>query len=191
MDTGSIPVRDRKVVEMSYVRRFELFLRYNRYIDLHPTRFLIILFTPYLACILSLFLIPNEYRIKLIPIYILCSIVVIISMILRQTNITFSLTDDSKRMNERRLVFSNKWLKRGTSRFMYIKPIDNMHIDIYHYNLPDSYQVKEYQLPEFSYYKSYWGDWDLSSTIPASKEDIEKHNLSWLEAKILLGQKNG
>lgn len=175
---------------MNYARRFEFLLRYNYYIDLHPIKSLLFIFTPFVFSLSLMFIFP-DIKIYFVPAYILSSIFLIFLMIIRQTDITFSLTNDSKRMNERRLVFSNKWLKRGTSRFIYIKPIDDMHIDIYHYNLPNSYQVKEYQLPEFSYHKSYWGEWNLTSTVPASKEDIEKHNLSWLEAKILLGQENG
>jgi len=175
---------------MNYARRFEFLLRYNYFIDLHPFRFLLIILTPYVVCILSLFLLPIEYRTALIPVYIICSFGIIFPMILRQTNITFSLTNDSKRMNDRRSVFLNKWLKRGRTRYMYIKPMDDIYIHIYSYNPPGSYQVKEYQLPEIFYYKSYWGEWDLASTIPASEKEIKEHNLIWLEAKILLGKQN-
>ncbi len=175
---------------MKYAKKYELLLRYNYFIDLHPIKAMIIIFIPYLISLSTMFIFP-DYKIKFIPLYILSSLFVIVSMILRQTDITFSLNNDSKKMYERRSVLSNKWLRRGTSRFIYIKPIDNMHINIYHYNIPESYQVQDLMLPEFSSYKSHWGEWNMSSTIPASKQDIEKHNLSWLEAKILLGQENG
>jgi len=176
---------------MNYIHRFELLLRYNYYVDLYPWRFFFIIFTPYIACIISLFIMPQEYRINFVPFFIIASIIIIGSMMLRQADMMFPLTNDSKRMEEVRKFFTNKWFIRGRNQYVYIKQIDDIHIGLYIYNPSGSFRVKEYNCGEFSYYKSYWGEWNLSTTIPASKQDIEKHNLIWLEAKILLGQENG
>jgi len=175
---------------MNYARRYELLLRYNYFVDLYPWHFLFIIFIPYLICITLLLIMPREYSINFVPFYVIASMILIGFVILRRPNITFSLTDNSKRMDERRKVFIDKWLIKGRNQYIYIKQIDDICICLYIYNSSRYFRVKEYNYEEFSYYKSYWGQWNLSSTIPASKQDIKKHNLIWLEAKILLGQKN-